>query len=68
MTSPTTLNRRAMDEKVLYTAKLKEQLHLIRQTTTELVKEVPEKSVEQFLAEIEFVKGQLGELKQSVNS
>lgn len=57
-----------MDEKVLYTAKLKEQLHLIRQITTELVKEVLEKSVEQFLAEIEFVIGQLDELKQSVNS
>lgn len=57
-----------MEEKVVYTEELKEQLHLIKRTTTELIKEVPEKSVEQFLAEIEFVKGQLEELKQSVNS
>lgn len=56
-----------MEEKVKYTEALKKQLHLITRTTTELVKEVPEKSVEQFLAEIEFVKGQLDELKQSVN-
>lgn len=57
-----------MKEKVIYTEELKEQLHLIKRTTTELIKEVPEKSVEQFLAEIEFVKGQLDELKQCVNS
>jgi hypothetical protein len=57
-----------MERNVKYTEVLKKQLHLITRTTTALAKEVPEKSVEQFLAENEFVKEQLDELKQSVNS
>ncbi|MBT1697153.1 hypothetical protein KK083_09725 [Fulvivirgaceae bacterium PWU4] len=56
-----------MEERVVYNEELKNQLHLIKRTTTELVKEVPEKSVAQFLAEIRFVTGQLEELKQLVN-
>lgn len=53
-----------MKEKVIYSEELKKQLNLIKRTTTELVKEVPEKSLEQFLAEIKFVEGQLEELRQ----
>ncbi|MBT1696067.1 hypothetical protein KK083_04210 [Fulvivirgaceae bacterium PWU4] len=56
-----------MEEKVIYTEELKKQLYLIKRTTTELVKEVPEKSLEQFLAEIKFVEGQLEELRQAAN-
>lgn len=56
-----------MEDKVKYTEELKIQLHQIKRTTAELVKEVPEKSLEQFLAEIEFVKGQLEDIKQMVS-
>lgn len=54
-----------MEGKIIYTEELKNQLDLVKRTTTELVKEVPEKSVEQFLTEITFVKGQLEELMQA---
>ena len=56
-----------MEIKVTYTEELKTQLHQVKRTTAELVKERPEKSLEQFLAEIEFVKGQLEEVKQMVS-
>jgi hypothetical protein len=52
---------------VTYTELLKNQLDLIRKTTAELSKEDPAKSVEQFLAEIIFVKTLLEETEEFIH-
>ena len=51
-------------QKVSYTEELKEQLENIRACANEMAKEDPDKSVQQLLAEIEFVKGLLEEVKE----
>jgi hypothetical protein len=48
---------------VTYTKTLKKQLENVRKTLSELEKEDPRKSVEQFLAEIEFIRDLLNETK-----
>jgi hypothetical protein len=50
-------------ETITYTRALKAQLDLIKKVSEELAKEEPEKSIEQFVAEIEFVKSLLDETK-----
>lgn len=54
-------------KKVNYTEALKKQLELVRSFSQELAKEAPNKSVEQFLAEIEFVKNLVEETKQFID-
>lgn len=54
-------------KKVIYTQTLKNHLNLIKKTSNELAKEEPYKTVEQLLAEIEFVKNLLEESKQFIN-
>jgi hypothetical protein len=50
-------------ETITYTRALKAQLDLIARVSEALAKEEPGKSIEQFIAEIEFVKRLLDEAK-----
>jgi hypothetical protein len=54
-------------KKVIYTQALKNQLDLIKRTSHELAQEESYKSVEQLLAEIEFIKTLLEETKRFIN-
>ena len=48
---------------ITYTPTLKEHLEFITKASNELAKEEQNKSVEQFLAEVEFIENLLKELK-----
>jgi hypothetical protein len=54
-------------EKAIYTEALKEQLENIKKASHELAKEDSEKSVEQFLAEVDFTKMLLEETKRFIH-